>query len=326
MSQSIYNKLLHNFNMKVKLHKANNEPFKVRAYVQAINKLKQDVKVISTVEDIKSYKFGKSIHEKSIWLLQNDGDLEEIKEMSDSVSFIEELTTVHNIGVSKAKELVNKHNIKGISDLRNHLDLLNDKQKIGLKYHENMQERIPRSEIVQHEKLIKDTLKEMHPTSNCEIVGSYRRLASNSGDIDVIISFTDNKIPTNFMKKIIQHFQSFGYIPEDGTFALGSKKFMGMCKLPEETVFRRIDILITSLKEYPFALLYFTGSGNFNVKMREYANTLGYSLNEKNIIKLDNNEELDHSFTNEKEIFDFLKVQYLSPEDRDVMNFKVLCN
>lgn len=323
---NVYNKLMHNFNMKTKLHKANNEPFKVRAYVQAISKLKQDVKSISSVDDIETYKFGKSIHQKSVWLLQNDGDLPEIRDMCATVSVIEELTTVHNIGASKAKELVNKHKIKGVSDLRNHSDLLNEKQKIGLKYHESMQHRIPREEIVQHERLINEELHDMHSKINCEIVGSYRRLAQNSGDIDVIISFADNKTPPNAMKKIISHFQSIGYIPLDGIFALGNKKFMGMCKLPDESVFRRIDILITSLKEYPFALLYFTGSGDFNVKMREHANTLGYSLNEKNMTKVDNNEETSTEFNTEMDIFNFLKVEYLSPEDRDVRNFKVLCS
>ena len=326
MSANIFDKLVYNFNLKIKLHKANGEPFKVRAYVQAINKLKQNIQVISTIDDIKLYKFGKSIHEKSCWLLQNDKNLPEIEDMSATVSFIEELTTIHNIGVSKAKELVNKHNIKSISELREHLDLLNDKQKIGLKYHEHMQQRIPRAEIVLHECLIRKTITNFHKTSQCEIVGSYRRQALDSGDIDVIVSFSDNKVPANFMKKLIQHFQEIMYIPSDGTFALGNKKFMGMCKLPNESTFRRIDILITSLKEYPFAMLYFTGSGDFNVKMREYANTIGYSLNEKNLTKIENNEEISVTMYEEKDIFDFLKIQYLLPRDRSAANFKVLCN
>jgi DNA polymerase beta len=312
--------------MKIKLHKANGEPFKMKAYVKAIDKLKQNVQVISSIDDVKSYKFGKSIHEKSCWLLRNDTNLPEIEDMSATVSFIEELTTIHNIGVSKAKELVNKHNIKSISELREHLDLLNDKQKIGLKYHEHMQQRIPRAEIERHEELIRKTFATFHKTCQCEIVGSYRRQALNSGDIDVVVSFRDNKVPANFMKKLIQHFQEMMYVPSDGIFALGNKKFMGMCKLSNESTFRRIDILITNLEEYPFAMLYFTGSGDFNVKMREHANTIGYSLNEKNLTKIENNEEISVPMYDEKDIFDFLKIQYLSPKDRSVTNFKVLCN
>lgn len=329
MSKNIYDKLVYNFDMKIKLHRANKEPFKVKAYVQAMNKLKQNVRIIENVEDIKFYNFGKSIHEKSCWLLHNDSNLPEIEDMSSTVTCIEELTKIHNIGVTKAKDLVHNHNIKNISQLRERLELLNDKQRIGVKYHEDMQQRIPRSEIVKHEELIVSTITNFHKTSKCEIVGSYRRQAHDSGDIDVIVSFNDDKIPPNFMKKLIEHFQDNQYVPYDGIFALGTKKFMGMCKLPTEKTFRRLDILITSLKEYPFALLYFTGSGEFNVKMREYANTIGYSLNEKKLTKIGNEndeEELHVVISNEKDIFDFLKIQYLSPQDRTAMNFKVLYN
>ena len=40
-----------------------------------------------------------------------------------------------------------KDKLTTIQDLRNHPELLNDKQKIGLKYYEEILERIPREEI-----------------------------------------------------------------------------------------------------------------------------------------------------------------------------------
>jgi DNA polymerase IV (family X) len=42
---------------------------------------------------------------------------------------------------------------------------------------------------------------------------------------------------------------------------------------------RRLDFLYTSPEEYPFAVLYFTGSKGFNTAMRQRALDLGYSLN-----------------------------------------------
>jgi|UniRef100_A0A6C0BPV7 DNA polymerase/3'-5' exonuclease PolX len=326
---NIFDKLIHNFKIKVKLHEANKEVFKVRAYTQALNKLQQnDNNIISTIDDIKAYNFGKSIYEKSVWLLQNDSNLEEVDNISKSVSIIEELTGVHNIGVSKARELVNKHNIKGISDLKEQLYLLNDKQKSGLKYYTHMMARIPREEIVEHEKIIKDIIMSLYSVIKCkvQIVGSYRRLAKDSGDIDVIITFTDGKTPVNAMKTIIDKFQSICYIPNDGIFASGSKKFMGMCKLPTEQIYRRLDIMITSAKEYPFALLYFTGSGEFNIKMRDYANSLGFSMNEKQIIYMNDKTEVKQHFQNEQDIFKFLNIHYLHPEQRNSQNFKILDN
>ena len=46
---------------------------------------------------------------------------------------------------------------------------------------------------------------------------------------------------------------------------------MGLGKINISPCYRRIDIMYTKPEEYPFAILYFTGSGDFNVKMREYA-------------------------------------------------------
>ena len=46
-----------------------------------------------------------------------------------------------------------------------------------------------------------------------------------------------------------------------------------------------LDIIETTKEDYPFALLYFTGSGPFNVKMRKQALSLGYSLNEYGLVK-----------------------------------------
>lgn len=59
MSKNIYDKLVYNFDMKIKLHKANKEPFKVKAYVQAMNKLKQNVRIIRECRGYKILQFRK---------------------------------------------------------------------------------------------------------------------------------------------------------------------------------------------------------------------------------------------------------------------------
>jgi DNA polymerase/3'-5' exonuclease PolX len=43
---------------------------------------------------------------------------------------------------------------------------------------------------------------------------------------------------------------------------------MGMAVLPLGSKMRHIDIIETSLEEFPFTSLYFTGSAEWNVKMR----------------------------------------------------------
>ena len=90
---------------------------------------------------------------------------------------------------------------------------------------------------------------------------------------------------------------------------------MGICK-ENDSFAKRIDIMYTKPEEYPFAILYFTGSGDFNVRMREDALKQGYTMNEYSIKHTDSGEIVDKVFREEKEIFGFLGYDYLEPEDR----------
>ena len=53
---------------------------------------------------------------------------------------------IHGVGLKKAQALV-KENITSIEMLRTRQDLLNDVQKKGLAYFEDINQRIPREEI-----------------------------------------------------------------------------------------------------------------------------------------------------------------------------------
>ena len=108
--------------------------------------------------------------------------------------------------------------------------------------------------------------------------------------------------------------ETVNYITEE--LAKGQKKFMGLGKLHD--IHRRIDIMYTTPEEYPFAILYFTGSKEYNQKMREKALTYDYTMNEYGITYVDESDgKLDDKvFVNEKDIFDFLEMDYVKPCER----------
>ena len=60
-------------------------------------------------------------------------------------------TNIYGVGPKKAQDLIKK-GIKTIAQLRENKDELNDKQKLGLQYYEDIEERIPRAEIVEYER------------------------------------------------------------------------------------------------------------------------------------------------------------------------------
>ena len=299
--------------------------FKVRAYEKVLKELRSFDKPIKTIEDINGIAgIGDRIKAK-IQEIINTGQLkvaEEIKKES-GVPAVDLMMQIHGIGPVKANDLVKNHKIRTIEDLRSEVQknpkLLNDKQMIGLKYFEDIQERIPRVEMLKHNTIILKTVEQITDNKyNAELVGSFRREAPTSGDIDVLIGYpkeiTDKQAEQKF-KEIIEEFEKKGYITD--ILAKGPKKCMAVVKLSgEDSKARRLDLLLTPPNEFAYALLYFTGSDKFNIQTRKKAIELGYSLSEHGlkIMKKDNPEPPE--MNDEKEILEFLKVPYIEPKKR----------
>ena len=303
------------------------EPFRARAYQKAQETIMQYPGDITNPEQLKGQpKIGETIMKKLDEYVKT-GTLKVIeREKTNPINIIGE---IYGIGPKKAKELVDKSGITSIEQLREKQDtLLNDTQKIGLKYYEDIMKRIPRSEIEQYDEIFKNAFQKVSgPDSEAryEIVGSYRRGAQSSGDIDVIITSKTGEVFKKFIDELIQE----KIILE--VLSRGQTKCLVITKLPDSSsevaTARRIDFLYTSPKEYPFSVLYFTGSKIFNTVMRGRALALGYSLNEHGISKMQEKKKGEKTikgemisdkqiFNNETDIFDFLGMVYKEPNER----------
>jgi len=228
------------------------------------------------------------------------------------------LANIYGIGPKKARELVN-NGITSISKLREEYKknpkLLNDVQTKGLTYYDDIIQRIPRSEIVQYNKVFDKIFNNVKDdTSKYEIVGSYRRGSQTSGDIDLIITSKNKDVFVKFVDKLLEN----NIIIE--ILSRGPTKSLVICKLDKQSVARRVDFLYSTYEEYPFSILYFTGSKDFNTVMRGYALTLGYSLNEHGLYKKEKGkkkeDKITDTFLSERDIFDFLGLVYKEPNER----------
>jgi DNA polymerase/3'-5' exonuclease PolX len=300
--------------LKEQSYFSKDNPFKVKAYTNAINYIRSlsiDIKSIDDLCDkgLPPKGFGKSILEHIEYVINNFNNNSQINPITN---IYEKLINIYGIGPKKADELINKQGIKTLEDLRlREGDLLNEKQKIGLKYYEHTIKRIPYNEIKKHNELLCDYWSNFMDKIEFEIVGSFRRGAKNSGDIDVMITYKSIHHPELF-KELIDTLFDEGYLIEN--LAFGDKKFMGISLMGDN--YRRIDIVYCTPEEYPFCLLYFTGCGEFNRKMREFALKKGYSLNEYGLTQLSNKKKINKKFKSEESIFEFLDLPYILPENR----------
>ena len=293
--------------------KANGQPFKASAYKKAIDGMRNMKDSDLTPETLIQVKgIGKSLIEKIQTIVQT-GTLEQYEKIKDFKDPREIFMDIHGIGSVKAGELV-KAGFKSIQELRDNGDIkeyLNDVQMKGLKWYDDCLERIPRDEIVNHETYLKKVLYNIDSEAELTIAGSFRRGKAHSGDIDMLIN-TPSVKNNSIYKKFIDELFKQGYLVEE--LSRGQKKFMGMGKLGIESLARRIDIMYTKPVEYPFAILYFTGSMEFNVKMRAELLEKGLSLNEYGIKAEGKN--VKHGCKTEKNVFEYLGYDYVEPENR----------
>jgi len=299
------------------------QAFRANAYKKAATSLEKMETEITTPSDLNGIpNIGSGIKEKLTEFIQT-GKIQYLEDMKNTPKII--FTNVYGIGPKKAEEL-EKSGLTNIDELiKASFDdskLLNEKQKIGLKYYKDINERIPRSEITKFEKIL---TTQVTPDTKLkfEIVGSYRRGAKDSGDIDVIFTTTEpsqtQKQQEELFKNIITKLSGNGNIKH--ILAQGKTKCLVIGHIPPSALHRRIDFLYTPPEQYAFAILYFTGSKHFNTAMRGLALKNGLSLNEhaftvaktgKPLSSIDPNA----SFKTEQDIFNYLDMEYREPTER----------
>jgi NAD-dependent DNA ligase len=294
------------------------ESFRGRAYQKAQETLMSYPDDIVNVDQLKGQPgIGSTILEKLNEYV-NTGTLKILeREKNNPINILGE---IYGVGPKKAKELVEK-GVVNIEQLRERQgELLNDIQKIGLKYYEDILKRIPRSEVEEYKTIFEKDFKkvsesgsETDPESHMEIVGSYRRGAESSGDIDVIITSKSPKVFVDFIDELIKENIILHVLSR------GSTKCLVVARLPTSDIARRVDFLYTSPEEFPFSILYFTGSKIFNTVMRHEALQKGLTMNEHGLYKMEgkkNGEKVEAVFKNEKDIFDYLGLLYKTPVER----------
>lgn len=135
------------------------------------------------------------------------------------------------------------------------------------------------------------------PPGTWVVAGSYRRGKSTIGDIDIVTSGSPSSVNPK-LRDIVDEIIDEG---EKRT----SVRVLG----------QRVDIRFTNEKQFGSMLVYLTGSKEFNIRLREIAVEKGRKVNEYGIE--DRAGGKHHEFSTEQDMFEFLGLQYITPELRE---------
>ncbi len=314
----------------------NSNTFRLRTFKKFLGILKKYPDKITSSEQLNNLTdVGKGIKHRVDEILKNK-KLKEIKRTKDvkqietEIDKVDSLMKVINIGEKKAKEFVKK-GVKSAEDLKKKVDdgkiVVNDKIELGLKYYGVIKTKIPKDEMTKIGKLLLENMIKVNKKLIGTMCGSYRRLLNTSNDVDFLFAHpqlkTEQDIKNeskNYLRKFINQLYDEEFLLDDLTGKTAKTKYMGFCRLNKNPV-RRIDIRFVAYESYYSALLYFTGSGVFNQKMRKKAISMDYKLNEYGLYKIITDKEGHKKYkpikiSDEEDIFDELEMEYVEPKYR----------
>jgi DNA polymerase IV len=208
---------------------------------------------------------------------------------------------------------------------------LTENQKTGIAHYTDFNSRIPRAEVKAHGAIVIRALQSLDPAFSATVMGSYRRGAADSGDIDMLLTRRGASLAvlrTVVFGTLVPQLTQAGFLKASlatarGTDASGSKWHGASC-LPGSTNWRRLDLLLVPDAEMGAALLYFTGNDIFNRSMRLLARKKNMRLNQKglykDVVRGRRGERLNEGVLvegrSERGIFEALGVPWREPEER----------
>lgn len=295
-------------------------PFKSRAYVNAARTLEtMEVSVVDLVKsgslgEIKG--FGEAIQAKlTEWV--ETGKLEYYENLKASVpEGLLELLSIPGLGGKKVKALYAELDIKSINELEQacrdgqvaKLSGFGERTQVkileGIQFLKDHASTFRIVDALEQAEPILDALRSHEDTLRCSTAGSLRRHKEIIGDMDFLVS-------SNAPDRLISFFVSMPCVKT--ILAQGKTKASVILKSGIQA-----DLRVVQDVEFPYALAYFTGSKEHNVRMRQRAGERGLRLNEYGLLPSDDSDPSKSVVCHtEEDLFKKLDLTYIPPELRE---------
>jgi len=157
------------------------------------------------------------------------------------------------------------------------------------------------------QKLVTHIMKTGEMVESVTPAGSLRRGKETVGDLDLLVTL-GKKHTQKTVDAIAEHILTFPNIEQ--TLARGENKVSFLLSSGMQ-----VDVRLLEKQVYGAALLYFTGSKEHNVSLRQRALKMGYTLNEYALSTLKGEKPVARE--TEEEIYAKLKLDYIPPELRE---------
>src|SRR5262245_52958187 len=150
-----------------------------------------------------------------------------------------------------------------------------------------------------------EQIREIPGIIRSELCGSVRRRKETVADLDILVSSKNAQPIMDAFVKLPEVIQVLGQGPTKSSV-------LAVMHIHGEKVTMQADLRVVTDEQFPFALHYFTGSKEHNIRMRQRAIDHGLTLNEYALA----NEKKSVACKTEEDIFAALGLPYIPPELR----------
>lgn len=292
------------------------DPFRVRAYEKAAQAVAAYAKDVATLDDkelLQIPTIGKGMAGR-IRAFLDTGAIPELEDLRAQVPpGLRELTAIPGLGPKKAQLLNSALGITTIAELVDAVEhhKLRDVKGLGAKTEENilrgiqlMEQQSDRTRIDLAIALAEELLAGLRGIPGvveATTAGSLRRMRETIGDIDLLCASAKGE-------QVMQRFLELSLVGR--TIAKGETKLSiitlrGM----------QVDLRVVPPDAWGAALIYFTGSKDHNIKIRQLALKKGLTLNEYGLFKLDTKRKV--AARTEEIVYGKLGLPWIPPTMRE---------
>jgi DNA polymerase (family X) len=297
-------------------------PFKTRAYAnaaRALETLGEPLERVIAEDRLGSIKGIGEALQKKITELATTGKLAYYDDLKASIPpGLFEVLQIPGVGPKKVKALHDELGIKSVAELEAAckagkvaaLEGFGEKTQAkilqGIEFRRQYASRHLLVSALSVSEPILDLLRQHPDVIRCSVAGSLRRSKEIVGDVDFLVS---SKKPA----EVIEFF-----VKQPGVTSVSAKGDTKASVILTGGI--QADLRVVSEAEYPSALLYFTGSKEHNIVLRQRAIQRGLRLNEYGLFKSKEetrDPKLRVACKTEEDLYEQLGLAYIPPEVRE---------
>ncbi|MCX8193974.1 MAG: helix-hairpin-helix domain-containing protein [Candidatus Pacearchaeota archaeon] len=291
------------------------KPQAYRRAAKAIDSLREDVGEIYKKYGLKGIKeipgVGENLAKKIVEFIKT-GKIQAYEKLKASIpAHVAELAQIPGIGPKKIKKLYQTLHIKTLKDLERALKQhkvaklpgFGEKSERSIIESLKMkkEKRRPLKEVLPIANGIIEQLKKSRLVKQISVAGSIRRKKETVRDIDILVT-------TKNPEKVMDIFTSLPEVSK--ILAKGPTKSTVILKQGIQA-----DVRVVPEESYGAALMYFTGSKEHNIKIREIAMKKGFKLSEYGLFDRTTGKLV--ASRTEEEIYNKLGLNYIDPTKRE---------